>query len=50
LRHEADDDVYRETARSELLPELPIELLLTCMQEPDQTTAAHALRASLADG
>ncbi len=50
LRHEADDDVYRETARSELLPELPIELLLTCMQEPDQTSAVRALRAALING
>lgn len=48
LRREADDDVYREMARSELLPELPIELLLTCMKEPDQTSAVRALRAALA--
>ncbi len=50
LRHEADDDVYRETGRSELLPQLPIELLLACMQEPDQTSAVRALRAALAGG
>jgi Uma2 family endonuclease len=50
LRREADDDVYRESARSELLPQLPIEILLTCMKEPDQTSAVRALRASLAAG
>jgi Uma2 family endonuclease len=50
LRHEGDDDVYREIARSELLPELPIDVLLACMQEPDQTSAVRALRAALAAG
>jgi hypothetical protein len=30
------------------MPELPIELLLACMQEPDQTSAVRALRAALA--
>jgi Uma2 family endonuclease len=46
LRRE-DDDVYREMPRSELLPELPINALLACMQEPDQTSAVRALRAAL---
>jgi Uma2 family endonuclease len=49
LRREGDD-VYREIPRSELLPELPIDVLLQCMQEPDQTSAVRALRASLAAG
>jgi hypothetical protein len=34
--------------RGELLPEPPIELLLACMQEPDQDSAVRALRAALA--
>ena len=45
LRHEADE-VYREIPRSELLSELPIDILLACMQEPDQTSAVRALRAA----
>ena len=49
LRREADD-VYREIPRSELLPELPADLLLTCLKEPDQTSAVRALRAALASG
>ena len=48
LRREADDDIYREIPRSELLPELPIDVLLACMLEPDQTSAVRALRAALA--
>lgn len=47
LRAEADG-VYREIPRSELLPELPIDVLLACMKEPDQTSAVRALRAALA--
>jgi Uma2 family endonuclease len=47
LRRE-DGDVYREIARSELLPELPVDVLLDCMKEPDQTSAVRALRAALA--
>jgi Uma2 family endonuclease len=47
LRREADD-VYREIPRSELLSELPSDILLACMQEPDQTSAVRALRAALA--
>ena len=46
LRREADG-VYREIARSELLPGLPVDVLLACMQEPDQTSAVRALRAAL---
>jgi hypothetical protein len=47
LRREADD-VYREISRSELLSEIPIDILLACMQEPDQSSAVRALRAALA--
>jgi Uma2 family endonuclease len=49
LRREGDD-VYREIPRSELLPELPIDVLMQCMQQPDQTSAVRALRAALAAG
>jgi Uma2 family endonuclease len=49
LRREVDD-VYRAISRSELLPELPTNVLLQCMQKPDQTSAVRALRASLAAG
>jgi Uma2 family endonuclease len=47
LRREADD-VYREIPVSELLPQLPVDILLACMQEPDQTSAVRVLRARLA--
>jgi Uma2 family endonuclease len=47
LRREADD-VYREIPVSELLPQLPVDVLLLCMQEPDQTSAVRALRARMA--
>jgi Uma2 family endonuclease len=47
LRREADD-VYREIPRSELLPELPVDALLDCMKQPDQSSAVRALRAALA--
>jgi Uma2 family endonuclease len=50
VRREADDDVYRELRRSEFLPQLPIDVLLGCMKEPDQTSAVRALRAALATG
>jgi Uma2 family endonuclease len=50
LRREADDDVHGEIPRSNLLPELPIDVLLACMQEPDQTSAVRALRSALAAG
>lgn len=48
LRREAGDDVYREIPRSELLPPLPVEILLSCMKEPDQAAAVRALRTALA--
>jgi len=50
LNREADDDVYREIPRSEFLPQLPVDLLLACMQEPDQTSAVRALRAAGTNG
>ncbi|HSC13970.1 MAG TPA: Uma2 family endonuclease [Gammaproteobacteria bacterium] len=50
LRREAGDDVYHEIPRSELLPQLPIEVLHTCMKEPDQTAAVRALRTALSAG
>ena len=42
-------DSYVETPRSELLPQLPVELLLECMREPEpgQTAAVRTLRARL---
>jgi Uma2 family endonuclease len=43
----ADAARYVENPCSELLPELPIELLLSCMQEPSQPAAVRALRAAL---
>ncbi|HET7923610.1 MAG TPA: Uma2 family endonuclease, partial [Rhodanobacteraceae bacterium] len=49
LRPEAGD-VYREISQSELLPELPLDVLLECMREPDQASAVRALRAALAAG
>lgn len=49
LRREAGDDVYREIPRSEIVPELPVDVLLAAMQEPDQTPAVRAPRAALAD-
>jgi Uma2 family endonuclease len=49
LRREADD-VYLEIAHSEVLPELPIDVLVACLKEPDQTSAVRALRAALAGG
>jgi Uma2 family endonuclease len=47
LRREPED-VYREIAHSELLPQLPVDVLLSCMQEVDQTSAVRTLRARLA--
>jgi Uma2 family endonuclease len=47
LRHEASDETYREIPTSEILPQLPIALLLACMQKPDQTSAVRALRTAL---
>jgi Uma2 family endonuclease len=48
LRVVAAEDAYVEIPRSELLPELPIDVLLECMKEPSQTAALGALRAALA--
>jgi Uma2 family endonuclease len=43
-------DSYAEIPRSELLPQLPVELVLECMRDPEpgQTTAVRMLRARLA--
>jgi Uma2 family endonuclease len=47
LRRGTGDERYDEIALSEMLPELPVALLLAAMQEPDQTSAVTALRAAL---
>lgn len=47
LRTIDDDERYIEIPRSELVPALPIGLLLECMKEPSQTAAIRALRAAL---
>src|SRR3970040_344199 len=47
LRGAVGDKNYTEIPRSELLPQLPRDLLLTCMRERDQTAALRALRAAL---
>jgi len=47
LRGAVGDKSYTEIPCSELLPQLPRDLLLTCMREPDQTAALRALRAAL---
>jgi hypothetical protein len=47
LQREAGDDVYGEVPRSELLPELPIDTLLACMAEPDQTSAVRDCGSTL---
>lgn len=47
LRGAGGGERYTEIPRSELLPELPHDLLLTCMREPDQAAALRALRAAL---
>ena len=43
----AGDERYMEIPRSELLPELPVDLLLACMKEPSQPAAIRALRGAL---
>ena len=48
LRVGGGEEAYVDVARSELLPELPIDLLLACMKQPSQTAAIRALRESLA--
>jgi Uma2 family endonuclease len=40
-------DQYHEIACSELLPQLPVDVLLECLREPDQTSALRALRSKL---
>jgi len=47
LRTVAAEDAYVNIERSELLPDLPVDLLLECMKEPSQTAAIGALRAAL---
>jgi Uma2 family endonuclease len=47
LRGPKGRETYAEIATSELVPELPRDLLLTCMREPNQTEALRALRAKL---
>jgi Uma2 family endonuclease len=47
LRGAGDEARYAEIPRSELLPELPIDLLLACMKAPSQTAAVGALRTAL---
>lgn len=47
LRRGSADERYDEIALSELLPELPVALLLAAMQEPDQASAVRALRTAL---
>jgi Uma2 family endonuclease len=42
-RHEG----YVEIPLSEIVPQLPADLLLACMREPDQRAALRALRAGL---
>lgn len=42
------DESYVEIPLSEIVPQLPRDLLLECMREPDQTAAVLALRAGLA--
>lgn len=47
LRGVSDAARYVEIPRSELLPELPLDLLLACMKAPSQPAALRALRAGL---
>ena len=47
LRGDRGRESYVEIPLSEILPQLPRELLLECMREPDQTAAVLALRATL---
>ncbi|HEX7080575.1 MAG TPA: Uma2 family endonuclease [Gammaproteobacteria bacterium] len=47
LRITGDDAHYTDIARSELVPELPTDLLLACMKEPSQSAAVRALRAAV---
>ncbi len=47
LQGTGDEPRYTAIPRSELIPELPVELLLACMKEPSQPAAVSALRAAL---
>ena len=47
LREADGNSRYDELGRSELVPNLPIDLLLECMKEQSQTAALRALRAAL---
>ena len=49
LRGATGHESYVEIPLSEIMPQLPRELLLACMREPDQTAALRALRAGLLD-
>ena len=48
LRVVGGEETYVDLARSELLRELPVDLLLACMKAPSQTAAIRELRNSLA--
>jgi Uma2 family endonuclease len=47
LRGAKGHEGYVEIPLSEIVPQLPRELLLACMREPDQGAALRALRAGL---
>jgi Uma2 family endonuclease len=47
LRAAGDDERHVEIPCSALLPELPVDLLLSCMKVPSQPAAVRALRAAL---
>lgn len=47
LRGDTGAETYSEIPHSGLLPDLPRDLLLACMREPNQTAALRALRAGL---
>jgi Uma2 family endonuclease len=49
-RGRTDAPGYAEIPRSELLPELPVDLLLACMQAPGQSAAVRTLRTALQAG
>ncbi len=49
LRGAKGHEGYVEISLSEIIPQLPRELLLACMREPAQTAALRALRAGLRD-
>jgi len=47
LRGRGGRQRYVAISLSEILPQLPRDLLLECMREPSQTAAVRALRAGL---